>query len=287
MRIGFLGPEGTFSHAAVLASGLAEGAELVPLPTNHAVVLAVQAREVDGALAPIENSLEGAVSAVLDALAFEAPDVVITGELVIPVRHTLAAARRLELAEITAVVSHPQPLGQCAGWLHAHLPQARHVAATSTAEAIRDVTASAEPWAAIGPRLAAERYGATILEDGIEDDPDNMTRFVWLAHRESAAAVGRDALVGPRKTSLVFHGAAGDGSPGWLVRCLSELAFRGVNMTKIESRPLRSQLGHYLFHIDCDGDADDAPVAEAIEALRRHADVVRVLGSYAAAAPPA
>jgi prephenate dehydratase len=269
-RLGFLGPEGTFSHEALLATGVA--GTPVALPSVHEVVLAVQDGRVERSLAPIENAIEGAVNATLDALAFDAPDVAVVGEVVHPVHHCLVAAAPLELDAITEVHSHPQGLAQCARFLRERLPGARVVAATSTAEAVRRAAGSA---AAIGPRAAAERYGAALLAAGIEDDPGNVTRFVWLSRDPAPDGV-------PTRTSVLFHGA-GDASPGWLVRCLSEFAFRGVNLTRIESRPLRSRLGHYLFHVDCAGGAGEAPVAGAVEALRQHCEVVRVLGTFAAA----
>jgi prephenate dehydratase len=202
------------------------------------------------------------------------------GEEVLPVTHALIARASVALGEITAVVSHPQPLGQCRRWLSEHLGDFRPIAATSTAEAVRLVSESAEPHAAIGTTTAADLYGATVLASGIEDEHGNETRFLWLAPTSTdpfTAPAAGDA--GAPKTSLVFHGA-GDASPGWLVRCLSELAFRGINLTRIESRPLKSRLGHYLFFVDAEGDAQDPNVAEAIERLRVHAEVVRILGSY-------
>jgi prephenate dehydratase len=230
----------------------------------------------------VENLLEGAVNAVLDALALAAPDVVLTGELVLPVRHCLLAGSRLEPGAVQAVVSHPQPLAQCAGWLREHTPRARTLPASSTAEAARAVLAQDEPWAAIAPRGAAERYGAVVLAEDIADEPGNATRFVWLARREAAGPFPAAQDGTPTKTSVLFHGA-GDGAPGWLVRCLSEFAFRGVNLTRIESRPSRLRLGHYAFHVDLDGAVGDPPVDGAVDGLRAHCEEVRVLGSYPAA----
>jgi prephenate dehydratase len=278
MRLGFLGPEGTFSHEALLASA-GDAGEPVPLTTIHDVVVAVQNGDVDRAIAPIENSVEGAINATLDALAFAAPDVTIVGEHVLAVRNSLIARTELALSEIETVVSHPQPHAQCAGFLRAELPQAEMLAATSTAEAVRIVASHDGPWAAIGTRVAAERYGAVVLRDGIEDEEGNATRFVWLARGTNAEPFPSADPAAAWKTSVLFHGP-GDGTPGWLVRCLSEFAFRGVNLTKIESRPLRSRLGHYLFHVDLDGPANAATVADAVAALAPHCEEVRVLGSY-------
>jgi prephenate dehydratase len=279
MRLGYFGPAGTFTEEAARAT--AQG-EFVPFPTIHDTMTAVRDRVVDRAIVPIENSLEGAVNATLDALAGEIQGVTIVAETVRPIRLCLVAARGLGLDEIVTVISHPQPLGQCQRFLREELPQAAIAAATSTAEAIRTVAGSGEPVAAIGPKLAAELYGAVVLREGVEDDHGNSTRFVWLAP-EGETPTRPPGVDGERwKTSLAFWGP-GDAAPGWLVRCLSEFAFRGVNLTKIESRPQKKELGHYLFLVDLQGRSTERPVAEAIAALDRHCDVVRVLGSYPAA----
>jgi prephenate dehydratase len=280
MRLGYLGPPGTFSEEAVRAADPGAHDERVPFATIHETVVAVQDGSVDRALVPIENSLEGGVSATLDALAFDAPDVDIVGEAVLAIRNCLIARSDLALDAIETVVSHPQPLGQCARFLRDRLPRAALRATTSTADAVREVAASDRPWAALGPRSAAALYGCRVLHDGVDDERDNATRFVWLARAGTSPAT-EGALAG-WKTSLVFAGA-GDQAPGWLVRCLSEFAFRGVNLTRIESRPRRARLGHYLFHVDMEGRAGDASVADAIAALGRHCEEVRLLGSYPAA----
>lgn len=274
-RIAFLGPEGTHTHEALLASGTTAGAELVPCATNHEVVLAVQEGAADRALAPLENSLGGGVDETLDALTFEAPDVGIVGELIRPVHHCLMAASGAVTGELRVVLSHPQGLAQCAASLRRLAPDARLQAVTSTGHAAE--RAAGEPGVgAVGSRTAAERFGAEVLAADIEDRPGNATRFVWLAPRSSPPD-------GPAtKSSVVFHGT-GDQSPGWLARCLQELASREVNLTRIESRPLRSQLGHYLFHVDLDGGAQEPRVAAALSALEAHCAEVRVLGAYPAA----
>jgi prephenate dehydratase len=276
MRVGYLGPAGTVSHEALMTAPAANGHELVPLPTLHAAVLAVHDGDVDRALVPIENSLEGAVAPTLDALAFETEDVAIVGELRHPVHLCLLAAAPLALAAVRTVVSHPQATGQCARFLREVLPGAQVVAAPSTADAVRQVAAGSESAAALGTRLAGELYGCAVLLEDVEDDPSNETRFVWIARAggEPVAAAG-DRF----KTALVFWGAGSSG-PGWLVRCLAEFADREVNLTRIESRPRREGLGSYMFVVDLDGYAGTPAVAEAIEALRAHAAAVRVLGSF-------
>lgn len=271
MRVAYLGPAGTFSEEAALAADRAAGAELVPESTIADAIGAVAAGRADEAIVPIENSIEGSVAQTLDTLADRA-EVTIVAEQVLPVSHLLVAARSLAESEVRRVLSHPQPLGQCAHWLREHLPGAELVAAASTADAVREVAASDAPWAAIGTRRAAGLYGGTVLAEGIEDQAGNATRFVWVA---PAGAT----VVSPAKTSIVFWGA-GDDTPGWLVRCLSEFAFRGVNLTKIESRPLRGRLGHYRFFVDLDLGLDRAEAADALAALRGHCEDVRVLGSY-------
>jgi prephenate dehydratase len=276
-RLGYLGPAGTFTHEALLRSARS-GPEAVPFATERETILAVVAGEVDTALVPIENSLEGGVNATLDTLALDAPEVRIAGEEVLPVSHVIAARDGVALDGVAAVVSHPQALGQCRRFLRETLPAARAIAATSTAEAMRTVAESGEPWAAIGTRVAAELYGCTVLRERIEDEPGNETRFVWVARGDAPANAGS----GPWKTSIVFHGS-GDVAPGWLVRCLSEFAFRGINLTRIESRPRKQRLGHYLFLADLEGRDSDPRVAEAIDGLRAHCEMVRVLGSYPAA----
>jgi prephenate dehydratase len=278
MRVGYLGPDGTVSYEALMSAPGAEAFELAPQPTLHEAVIAVHDGNVDRALVPIENSLEGSVNPTLDAIAFETEDVVIVGELRWPVHLHLVAAGPLELGEIRAVVSHPQASGQCGRFLREALPGVPVVAARSTADAVRQVAGGFESGAAaIGTRGAADRYGCAILREDVEDDPGSETRFVWIAR------AGTEPDPGDRfKTALVFWGAGSSG-PGWLVRCLAEFAERDVNLTRIESRPRRQRLGEYMFFLDLDGRSDDAAVASAIGGLRSHADVVRVLGSFPAA----
>ncbi|MEA2467134.1 MAG: prephenate dehydratase [Thermoleophilaceae bacterium] len=275
MRVGFLGPSGTFAEEALRSSAPA-GVEEVPYATVWDTVMAVQARAVDQAVVPIENSLEGSVTTTLDALAGEGSDVRIVAEVVRPISHCLIARNGVGLEQVERVLSHPQALAQCARFLHERLPDARTEVSASTAEAVRTAAGSAEPLAAIGTRLAAELYGGSVLAERIEDRPDNLTRFVWLA------PAGTAPHGTPDKTSVVFWGF-NDESPGALVAVLRELADRGVNLTKIESRPRRVRLGHYMFFADLDGADTDSAVSEALTALARRVETLRVLGSYPAA----
>jgi prephenate dehydratase len=275
IRVGFLGPAGTYSEEALRASAPGD-AEEVPYPTIHEAVMAIEAGEVDRALVPIENALEGAVAVTLDTLALEAGGVRIVAEVVHPIHHCVVAARELDLADVTRVVSHPQATAQCARFLRERLPHAELVIAPSTADAVLSVRDAAEPAVALGSRLAAELYGCRVVEADVEDHPDNATRFVWLAPAGQAEEPGAGAAA---RTSIVFWGG-GDQSPGWLVQALREFADRGVNLTRIESRPRRTSLGHYMFFVDLEGGAADPRVAEALGALSGQVEELRVLGSY-------
>jgi prephenate dehydratase len=276
MRIAYLGPEGTFSHEALTAAG-GGAQELVPLPTLHDTIMAVHDGSVDRAFVPIENSLEGSVNATLDTLAVETDDVRIVGEAVHAVRHCLIAREALAQDAIETVISFPEVAAQCARFLRERLPGAAVQPANSTADAVRQAAESGAPWAALGNRLAASLYGGEVLEEGVEDMPGNETRFVWLARGVAGRVSGRAGA--EWKTSVVFWGA-GDGAPGWLVRCLSEFAFRGVSLTMIESRPRKVGLGHYMFFADLEGRETDEAVAAAIEAVGAQTERLRVLGSY-------
>jgi prephenate dehydratase len=279
MRVAYLGPEGTNSHEALLAATAraAEPLEPVSLATIYDCAIAVQEGAAERAFVPIENALEGSVNATLDALAVETEDVAIVGEHVHAIHTCLIARAGLELAAIETVVSHPQANAQCAHFLRTRLPQARVLAASSTAEAVRTVAERGDASAALGSRVAAELYDCEVLCADVDDAAGNETRFVWLA-KAGAPVAGH----GPWKTAVVFWGVGAE-APGWLVRCLSEFAFRGVNLTRIESRPRKQGLGRYMFFLDLEGRASEGPVAEALAALPAHVEHLRVLGSFPAA----
>jgi prephenate dehydratase len=275
MRIAFLGPAGTFTEDA-LREAAPEGVEIeaVRTATVHDAILAVEKGEVERALVPFENSIEGSVRSTLDTLAFDTERATIVGEHDFRVHAHLIAREGVELEQVAAVLSHPQPLAQCAGFLREHLPGVERRSVSSTAEAVRMVGESVRPWAAIGARAAAELYGCTVLREGIEDEADNITRFVWIAR-----AGVRPEGEGSWRTSLVFSELGAD-HPGALVEALQEFSDRAINLSRIESRPLRQGLGRYMFFCDLEGAVDDRPVAEALEALRAKAESVRILGSY-------
>jgi prephenate dehydratase len=280
MRIAYLGPRGTFSEDAMRAAIGDEEVEPAPAATVYDAILAVRQGEADRALVPFENSIEGAVTATLDTLAFDADGVTLIGEYDLPIRHCLIAREEMALEEIEAVISHPQPSAQCARFIRENLPQAEVRAAPSTAEAVRTVADSDQPWAALGAESAAALYGAAVLRHGVEDEPDNITRFVWVAP-EGTSPRGS----GPWRTSMVFS-ELGEDHPGALVDALQIFSDRAINLTRIESRPLRRGLGRYQFFIDIEGAASEEPLSDAIEMLRSKAETVRVLGSWPISAPP-
>ncbi len=284
-RVGFLGPAGTFSEEALLASGQGEAIEPVGLASIYETVMALRRGEVEFSIVPIENSLEGSITVTLDLLAEEAQDTQIVGEAMLRVRHSLIGCTEVALEEIETVLSHPQVPGQCTMFLRERMAHAQVLAAGSTAEAVREVARRGDrSIAALGTTLAAEIYDARVLREGVEDRHDNETRFVWLARSGEGPAPPLRAGEGALKSSVVFWGPGADHA-GWLVRCLDEFARREINLTRIESRPRRLGMGDYMFFADLASGAVEEPVQEALEGLRSRCDHVRVLGSYRAALP--
>src|SRR6476619_3917498 len=275
MKVSFLGPAGTFTEDA-LREATPEGEEIEALRTAtvHDALLAAEEGKAERALVPFENSIEGSVRSTLDTLAFDTEAVTIVGEHDFRVHAHLIAREGVELEQVAAVLSHPQPLAQCAGFLRERLPGVERRSVSSTAEAVRMVGESVRPWAAIGARAAADLYGCVVLREGIEDEADNVTRFVWIARDGKPPQAGT-----PSRTSIVFSELGAD-HPGALVEALQEFSGRAVNLSRIESRPLRQGLGRYMFFCDLEGAVDDEPVAEALDALRAKAESVRILGSY-------
>ncbi|HEY2480085.1 MAG TPA: prephenate dehydratase [Solirubrobacterales bacterium] len=274
MRIAYLGPAGTFTEDALNEALNGTEVETLRTDTVYDAILAVVEGRADQALAPYENSIEGSVRGTLDILAFDVPSVTIVGEHDYPVRQHLITRDGVELEQVEAVLSHQQGLAQTARFLRENLPGVELRSVSSTAAAVRMVSESPRPWAAVGSRSAAALYACRILREGIQDEANNVTRFVWLAPQ------GTEPAAGDRwKTSLIFR-ELGDDKPGALVDALAEFSSRGINLSRIESRPLRSELGRYMFFCDLDCKLDDPPVAEAIAALRGKAESVRILGSY-------
>ena len=291
MRIAYLGPAGTFTEDALRAAG-GSGGDPVLTTTVSEAIEAVRDGRADRALVPFENSIEGSVRPALDTLARLAGEVTIVGEHDHRVRINLIAREKIELGEITEVISHAQPLAQCAEFLRAELGAAATRAVESTAEAVRIVSESEGPVAALGARSAAELYGCTVLREGVEDEGGNVTRFVWVApagtkaEEAGAGAGGGGSQTEAWKTSLIFS-ELGEDHPGALVSALREFSSRNVNLIRIESRPRRNELGRYMFFIDAEGSLEDADVAAAVEGLRSQAESVEILGSYPVADSPA
>jgi prephenate dehydratase len=277
MRVAYLGPPGTFSEEAVSRCEAVRGAEGVPYPTFPEAYEALQRREVDAALLPIENSIEGAVSTVLDLLVHR-PGALIRGELLLPVRQQLLALPGTRIEDVRRVLSHPQPFGQCGRFLRDRLGGAALEATHSTAEAARKVAAGEPGTAAIGSAAAAERYGLEVIARDIQDSDENVTRFVLLA-REDAAPTGSD------RTSIAF--TLDRDRPGGLHEVLGEFASRGINLSKIESRPTKLTMGHYVFFLDFEGHRADPAGADALAGVRRCVHELHLLGSYPRSAAPA
>lgn len=268
-RVAYFGPAGTNTEVAALR--LYEASELVPLPTITAVARAVHAGDVDVGVVPIENSLQGSVTDTVDELIHDA-GLAMCAEVVLPIEHCLMVKPGLDRASIQVIYSHPQSLGQCRRYLEATFPSVRTEAALSNATAV-EIALRTPASAAIAPARAADIYGAEILERGIEDSRVNKTRFIALAS-EGAAPTGDD------KTSISF--AVAHDRPGTLVSVLHEFSDRGINMTKIESRPSGEELGVYIFLVDIEGHRDEPMLAQALAAVKEQAAFFRIFGSYPA-----
>lgn len=265
--IGFLGPLGTYSEeAALLYDKTADRL----YPTITGVGEAVAAGEIDEGVVPIENSLEGPVTFTLDLLIAQ-PTLFIRGEIDLPIEHYLLAKPGTVPAEIRVIYSHPQALGQCRQYLEKNYPQAEQMASLSTVLCVTDSFESKVPAAAISPRRASELYDVDILDRGIQDVANNVTRFAVIGLSDHAPT-------GDDKTSMAF--TLEKDSPGLLHRVLGEFADRDINLLKIESRPTKQLLGEYIFLLDCVGHREESPMKEALAALSDPISMLRILGSY-------
>jgi prephenate dehydratase len=269
--IAFLGPEGTFAHAALRELTVAEGATLLPMTNVTLAIDAVRAGHADAALVPLENSVEGAVPATLDELA-NGDALVIAEETYLAVTFELMARPGTRLADVTTVATHPHAEAQVRRWLIENLPDARVALVGSTAGAAHAV-AGGEYDAAVGAAVAGELYSLDVLAHDIADSEGAVTRFVLLTRpTRPARPSGND------RTTLVAY--LREDHAGALLEILSEFGTRGVNLTRIESRPTKGRIGQYCFSIDCEGHIDDERVGDAIAALHRVCGDVRYLGSY-------
>jgi prephenate dehydratase len=269
--LAFLGPEGTFAHAAVRMLDAAEGATLAPMPSVTLAIDALRAGQVDGALVPLENSVEGAVPATLDELASGSP-LVIAEEIYLPVTLDLLARPDTRLATVHTVATHPHAEAQARRWRLANLPDAQPVPVASTAAGALGV-ANGEYDAAIGAAVAGELYQLHTIAHDIGDHTGAVTRFVLLTR-----AAAPPPPTGNDRTTVVAY--LREDHSGALLEILTEFATRSVNLTRIESRPTKGRLGHYCFSIDCEGHLADARVGDALAALHRICGDVRYLGSY-------
>lgn len=267
-RLAFLGPPGTFSEEAALRYD--PEAQLVAFPTISAAAAAVDARDADEAVVPIENSLEGSVTETLDILIRD-ERLFVANEVVLPVEHLLLVRPGTKADAIEVIVSHPQSLAQCRDFVQKCYPNVAVEAALSNSAAVAEMM-ERENAAAIGNRRSAELYEAEVLAEGIQDRESNVTRFVVLSHEDHEPT-------GDDKTSLAFAFAVED-RPGLLVSALEEFSGRGINLSKIESRPSKERLGVYIFLADLDGHRSQEPLAESLAQVRRKCSYFRVLGSY-------
>ena len=272
-QIAFLGPRGSFCEAAARSLPDADSVTFVPEPSVLAALDAVRSGAVQQAVVPIENSVEGSVSVTLDELA-NGQRLVIVDEIVIPVRFALMARPGTTLAQVTKVATHPHAQAQVRGWLAANLPNASVIPAMSTAAAAAALHDDPPHFdAAVAQTVAAEIYGLEILAQDIQDTDDAYTRFV-VVQRPGA----HPRPTGADKTTLSLFMRQDE--PGALLAILTEFSVRGVNLTRIESRPTRKALGDYFFSVDVEGHVEDARVAEALMGLHRSCLDVRFLGSY-------
>jgi prephenate dehydratase len=272
VSIAYLGPPGTYAEAAALAYArtLAKDQDnqplLCPYPSIAKTLQSVAQEQVPLAVVPVENSIEGSVAVTLDSL-WQLDTLQIQQALILPIRHALLS-RASSLETIQTIYSHPQALAQCQGWLEKFLPLAQLVPTNSTTEPLRyldeDHTAGV-----ITSQRAAQLYNLPVLASGINDYPDNCTRF-WV--------LGKQTSAGGTHTSLAFSLPAN--RPGALVEPLQVLASQGINLSRIESRPTKRSLGEYLFFVDIEADASHETIQSALAELASHTEILKIFGNY-------
>ncbi|MGC2169640.1 MAG: prephenate dehydratase [Acidimicrobiales bacterium] len=265
-RVGYLGPQGSFSHEAVTTLA---GVEAVAYASIEDLLGAVADATVELGLVPIENALEGTVSATIDGLVFN-HDLVILQEIVLPIHLHLLARPGVDLSDVKSVRSYVHALAQVREFLHEHGFET--VQTTSTSQAASDVADSGEPWAAVGSALAAGLFGLDVVAADIADHPENATRFVLVGREAIAAPTGHD-----RTTIVCFQDAD---RPGSLYAMLGRFAAREINLTKLESRPTKRGLGDYCFVMEFEGHVADDVVADCLSDLQAHLATIKFLGSY-------
>ncbi|HOM01341.1 MAG TPA: prephenate dehydratase [Acetivibrio sp.] len=270
VKIGFLGPKGTFSQEAMITyTGDRDDFTGVDYNTMVELIMAVENGELDEAIVPIENSLEGAVSTTMDMLAADV-DLKIKAEVVIEIKQNLMARKGTDIGDIKYILSHPQPIGQCRKFIDSVFPHAVVKYVYSTAQAAKEVAQGEENMAAIGSLAAAKEYGLEILKESIQDSDNNFTRFVVISKKEAQRAK-------KNKTSIVF---STENKPGSLYRILDIFSLWDINMTRIESRPAKNELGKYIFFVDINGHIEDQDVRDALTMVKRKTSFYKFLGSY-------
>ena len=267
-RLAFLGPAGTNTEQAGLTYD--PEATLLPFAPIPAVAAAVESGQADECVVPIENSLEGSVTDTLDLLVHDST-LSIRRELVLSISHHLVANEGAATTDVKVIYSHPQALAQCRLYLADHFPDAEVVASLSTAAAVQKMKTGGLEAGAIATERASVIYGAKVLARGIEDSPNNMTRFVVLAPTDHTPT-------GSDKTSVCF--SFDEDAPGILQSVLGEFASRSINLAKIESRPTRESLGRYIFLVDLDGHRENALIKEALDSVRDQVSMFKIFGSY-------
>jgi len=275
LRVGFLGPAGTFSEQVILQQPDLSKAQLVPYPLLTDVLFAVAEGEIDQGVVPVENAIEGTVNAIVDTMAFDV-EVLIQREMLEPVSLNLLVQPGADASQITSLIAIPVASSQCRSWLREHLPAVEYVAANSNAQAAELAAASNDPTvAALANARAGELYGLEIAAAEIEDHPENSTRFVLVSRTGVPARTGHD------KTSIVVYQQAD--TPGSLLRILQEFAARSINLSLLLSRPTKTSLGDYCFMLDLHGHISDPIVADCLRSLHADQANVKFLGSYPAA----
>jgi prephenate dehydratase len=269
MKLGYLGPEGTFSHQAAL--GISDGnTQLVQFTNISDVIEAVANNKIDKGMVPIENSIEGTVNQTIDTI-LKYPIIKIEGDSIIPINHCLVAKKQQEFVEIRTIVSHIQALAQCRNYINKNFKNSQVKEITSTAAAAREIFENDDiESAAISSKTAAQIYGLTILDENIQDESNNETRFLILSHQDAKNSAGS-------KTSVILSTL---NRPGSLYHILGVFSALGINLTKIESRPARTCIGEYIFWIDFEGHVEDEHVVLMIEVLKKMTTFLRILGSY-------
>ncbi|MGC5617530.1 prephenate dehydratase [Georgenia sp. Z1491] len=274
MRYTYLGPEGTFTEEAL--NQILDPADVAEPSTDvPGALTAVREGRFDRAVVPIENSVEGGVNATIDSLVAGEEPLVVVAEMLVPIQFDLIAREGTELADVRRIATHPHAWAQCRGWVAEHLPGAVHVPATSTAAAAGMLADEGEPGfdAGIVSPLAGRRYEVPVLAHDVGDNRQAVTRFIAVSR-----LVAPPPPTGADKTTLLVH--LPDDEAGALLTMLEQFAARGVNLSRIESRPIRDAIGRYAFSIDAEGHVTDERVKAALLGLRRVCPVVRFLGSY-------